>query len=81
MISSMLFLNGDGVKVLDTFSIIKVITLITLLFLCHWVMRNTSLKALGAKTPSWLLGVVWAVLFFLIAIAQSSGEQFIYFQF
>jgi alginate O-acetyltransferase complex protein AlgI len=81
MISSMLFLNSDGAKVLDTFSIIIVMTLIALLFLCHWVMRNTSLKDVSTKIPPWLLGVIWAILFFFIAIAQSSGEQFIYFQF
>jgi len=27
------------------------------------------------------LGIVWAFMFLLIAIAQGSGEQFIYFQF
>jgi len=27
------------------------------------------------------LGILWAVMLFLIAIAQGSGEQFIYFQF
>ncbi|MGB5822315.1 MAG: MBOAT family O-acyltransferase [Saonia sp.] len=81
MIASMLLMNGDGIKVLGTFDIIKVCTLIGLLFICHWVMRNTNLKEVGQKTPPWLLGVAWASMFFLIAIAQGSGEQFIYFQF
>jgi alginate O-acetyltransferase complex protein AlgI len=81
MIVSMLYLNGDGAKILGTFDIVKVFTLIIILFLCHWVMRNTSLKEVGQKTPSWLLGCVWAAMFILICIAQGSGEQFIYFQF
>ena len=81
MISSMLYLNPDGAKVLGQFDIIKVFTVITILFLCHWVMRNTSVKSVSEKTPSWLLGIIWAIMFVLIAIAQGTGEQFIYFQF
>jgi len=81
MITSMLFLNGEGEKIINSFDVLKVLTLITLLFICHWLMRNTSMKAVSEKTAPWLLGVIWAVMFFLIAISQGSGEQFIYFQF
>jgi alginate O-acetyltransferase complex protein AlgI len=81
MIGSMLFMNGDGEKILGTFDIIKVFTVITILFICHWVMRNTSMKSVSLKTSPWILGIVWAIMFFLIVIAQGSGEQFIYFQF
>ncbi len=81
MIASMLFLNLDGAKVLDTFSIIKVFTLIGLLFLCHWTMRNTSVKEVAEKNSPVLVGVAWAAIVFLIAVAQGSGAQFIYFQF
>ena len=81
MIESMLFMNGDGVKILDSFSIIKVFTLISLTFICHWMMRNTSMESVSKKTSPMVLGLVWAAMFFLIAIAQGSGEQFIYFQF
>lgn len=81
MISSMLFMNSDGEKIIETFEVIKVLVVISLLFICHWLMRNTSMKAVSEKTNPWILGVVWAVMFFLIAIAQGSGEQFIYFQF
>jgi alginate O-acetyltransferase complex protein AlgI len=81
MIASLLFLNPDGEKILELFDILKVFTVIGILFLCHWFMRNTSVKALAEKTPAWALGVVWAIMFFLIAISQGSGEQFIYFQF
>lgn len=81
MITSMLFMNGEGIKLLQSFDIIKVFVLIAILFSCHWVMRNTSLKEVSEKTSPWLLGIFWAVMFFLITIAQGSGEQFIYFQF
>ena len=81
MIKSMFYMQTEGEKVLDTFSIIKVSTVIGLLFLCHWFMRNTSLKEVSLKMSPWALGIVWAIMFFLIIIAQGSGEQFIYFQF
>jgi alginate O-acetyltransferase complex protein AlgI len=81
MIKSMFYMQTEGEKILETFTVLKVSVVIVLLFLCHWVMRNTSLKDLSLKTPAWVLGVVWAVMLFLIVIAQGSGEQFIYFQF
>jgi len=81
MISSMLFMNPNGEKILQSFDIIKIFTVITLTFICHYLMRNTSLKEVSLKTSPWVLGVVWAFMFLLIAIAQGSGEQFIYFQF
>jgi alginate O-acetyltransferase complex protein AlgI len=39
------------------------------------------MKEVSLKTPSWVVGVGWAVLVVLICLAQGSGEQFIYFQF
>ena len=81
MIASMLFMNPEGDKILGTFDIVKVFIVIGILFLCHWFMRNTSVKEVSAKTSPLLLGVLWAVMLFLITIAQGSGEQFIYFQF
>jgi alginate O-acetyltransferase complex protein AlgI len=81
MISSMLFMNPNGEKILQSFDIIKIFTVITLTFICHYLMRNTSLKEVSLKMSPWVLGIVWAIMFMLIAIAQGSGEQFIYFQF
>lgn len=81
MIKSMFFLNPEGSKILSNFDIIKVLTLIAALFLTHWFMRNTSVKEVAAKTSPVVLGLGWAIMIFLIAIAQGTGEQFIYFQF
>ncbi|WP_291117190.1 MBOAT family O-acyltransferase [Flavobacterium sp. UBA6135] len=81
MITSMSFLNGEGEKIVATFDVLKVFVVVTVMFFCHWFMRNTSMKEVSLKTSPWLLGVVWGLLFFLILIAQGSGEQFIYFQF
>lgn len=81
MITSMLFLNSEGEKIVNTFDVIKVFFLITILFICHWVMRNTSMKEVSIKINPWVLGVFWAIMLFLILISQGSSEQFIYFQF
>ena len=81
MIKSMFYMQTNGENILDTFSIIKVCTVVGFLFLCHWLMRNSSMKELSQKTSPWVLGVFWAVMIFLIVIAKGSGEQFIYFQF
>tara|TARA_R110002050_G_scaffold41465_1_gene100457 strand:- start:713 stop:1960 length:1248 start_codon:yes stop_codon:yes gene_type:complete len=81
MIKSMFYMQTGGEKILQTFDILKVSTVIAILFICHWIMRNTSMKEVSLKTPSWVLGIVWAIMLFLIIIAQGSGEQFIYFQF
>ena len=81
MITSMLWMNGEGEKIVETFDVIKVLVLIGLLFIAHWIMRNTSLKEVSSKLSPVILSVVWAIMLFLIVIAQGSGEQFIYFQF
>ena len=81
MIKSMLFLNSGGEKILDLFDIIKVLTVVSILFICHWIMRNTSMKEVSEKTPAWILGVAWAIMIILMSIAQGNSEQFIYFQF
>lgn len=81
MIKSMFYLNPDGAKILSSFDVIKVLTLMAILFVTHWLMRNSSVKEVAAKTSPLVLGISWAVMIFLIAIAQGTGEQFIYFQF
>ncbi|MCF6295566.1 MAG: MBOAT family protein [Flavobacteriaceae bacterium] len=81
MFKSMFYMQTDGEKILGSFEILKVSVVIAILFLCHWVMRNTSVKEVSLKTSPWVLGIVWTIMFMLIVIAQGSGEQFIYFQF
>jgi alginate O-acetyltransferase complex protein AlgI len=81
MIKSMFYMQTEGEKILDTFTIIKVSAVVAILFLCHWFMRNTSLKEVSLKISPWTLGIVWAIMLFLVIISQGSGEQFIYFQF
>ncbi|MGO4818791.1 MBOAT family O-acyltransferase [Flavobacterium sp. W22_SRS_FP1] len=81
IIGSMFYLNPEGEKVLGSFDILQVGVIIAILFLSHWFMRNTSVEAVSKKISPISLAVIWAIMFFLVAIAQGSGEQFIYFQF
>jgi len=81
LIGSMFFLNDEGTKVLYGFDIAKVLIVISGLFICHYLMRNTSMKEVFAKTNTWVFGLFWALLAFGVIISQGSGEQFIYFQF
>lgn len=81
MLSSMFLLNPTGEKVLGLFDLLKVGVVISLLFICHWLMRNTSLKEVSKKISPISLAFIWAIMVLLISIAQGSGEQFIYFQF
>jgi alginate O-acetyltransferase complex protein AlgI len=81
MLASMFFLNADGEKVLQQLDIAKALIVTGMLFLIHWFMRDTSVKAVATRMPWWLLAVCWGVMLFLLVIAQGSGDQFIYFQF
>ncbi|WP_250432811.1 MBOAT family O-acyltransferase [Hanstruepera flava] len=81
MIKSMFYMQTNGEKILGSFEILKVSLVVGILFICHWLMRNTSMKAVSLKTNPIILGVFWAFMLFLIIISQGSGEQFIYFQF
>jgi len=81
MLGSMFFINSGGEKVLQQLDIVKTFVVVTILFLVHWMMRDTSVKDVAAKTKWWIIGIAWAIMLFLLIISQASGEQFIYFQF
>ena len=81
MIKSMFFMNPEGALILGEFDIFKVMMVIAITFLCHWFMRNTSMKEQSEKLKPITLGIIWAVMLFMILISQGTGEQFIYFQF
>lgn len=81
MLQAMFFLKNDGEVVLQELYIIAVLLVTVILFTTHWLMRDTSVKAVAEKTSSWWVGIGWAVMIILLVIAQGTGEQFIYFQF
>jgi alginate O-acetyltransferase complex protein AlgI len=80
IIGSMFFIHGEK-AVLTNHYLILVSSLMSLVFLGHYSMRNHSLIEVIEKTPQWLLITCWGVMLFGLMIVQTSGQQFIYFQF
>jgi hypothetical protein len=64
-----------------TNQLVLVNALIALVFLGHFAMRQRSLVGLIENSPRWLLIGAWGVMMFCLMIVQTSGQQFIYFQF
>lgn len=81
ILASLFWLNPKGAKILNSFDLIQVFSVVGILFIVHVLMRNSNLKTLREKVHPVLFGLIWGVLVFLLGIAQTSGEQFIYFQF
>lgn len=51
------------------------------LLFAHWRLRDSSLEAMVAGKPRWLIITAWAVMLCTILLVQDSGNAFIYFQF
>ena len=81
ILGSMFGFAESGEMVLQYIDIYKVFIIISLLFLSHWFMRNSSVKELASNKPWWLVSIVWAAMLFLVIISLGGGDQFIYFQF
>ncbi|WP_232729085.1 MBOAT family protein [Ulvibacter sp. MAR_2010_11] len=80
ILASMFSFNSGGTMVIQYLDIYITFIVIGLMFISHWVMRNRTLESQAIKRQP-LIGVVWGVMLVLLFIAQSNGEQFIYFQF
>lgn len=81
LLTSMFTEVNGGATILTTLSIIKVAVIISIMLVCHWVMRNTTVLKVAANAKRWVLGTVWAVMIILLCLAQESTSSFIYFQF
>ena len=81
ILTSMFTHVKDGAALLTTLAIIKIAVIITLMLVCHWVLRDRKLVSVAGKMPWWALGTVWAVLVILLMLSQESTNSFIYFQF
>ena len=80
LIQSMFFLQGET-PILITNHLILVLGLMTLVFIGHFAMRKHALVDIINRTPNWLLILGWGIMLFGLMTVQTSGEQFIYFQF
>ncbi|HET7537924.1 MAG TPA: MBOAT family O-acyltransferase [Candidatus Didemnitutus sp.] len=72
-------IRGDAI--LSTREILQVVIVTAGLLTAHWLLRKTSMEAVVARTPRWLLTGVWTVMIFSIVLTQGNGNAFIYFQF
>lgn len=70
-----------GAALLTSLTIIKIAVVISLMLICHWVMRNRKVLPLTSKIRWWVLGIVWAALVTMLILSQESTNSFIYFQF
>jgi alginate O-acetyltransferase complex protein AlgI len=81
LVAAMVGLIPTGDTILPTREILQV-GVVTLGLLCaHWLLRHTTMEAVVAKSPRWLLAGVWTVMVCGIILTQGNGNAFIYFQF
>lgn len=80
LILSMFFIHGSK-AILITNHLASVLGLMILVFFAHYAMRKRSLIGVIDRTPTPLLVFLWGVMIFGLMIVQTSGQQFIYFQF
>ncbi|MCF0052101.1 MBOAT family protein [Dyadobacter sp. LJ53] len=71
----------QGPMLLSTPDMLKIAIVTIGLILCHWNMRDRSVKDLFKSLPWWFSGTVWAAMLILIILTQKSSGSFIYFQF
>jgi alginate O-acetyltransferase complex protein AlgI len=71
--------RGDAI--LPTREILQVAVVTAGLLGAHWLLRNTTMETVVARTPRWLLASVWTVMVSGIILTQGNGNAFIYFQF
>lgn len=81
MLRSMFGAYGATVPKLWTIQLVVVGVVMSVMLFVHWNMRERRIEDVVERVPAWLLGVVWGTMAFAIAIAQGSGNAFIYFQF
>jgi alginate O-acetyltransferase complex protein AlgI len=81
LLSSMFGFDNNGVPLLTTLDLIRVLVITVLLLATHWFMRNSSVSEMLQKIKWWITGIVWALMLILIILSQKSSDSFIYFQF
>lgn len=80
LLLSLFYIDGKE-AILTTNFMVLTLGLMFLVFIGHYMMRKHSLISIIERTPKWALVTLWGLMFFGLATVQSSGEQFIYFQF
>jgi alginate O-acetyltransferase complex protein AlgI len=81
VLGSMFGFAENGVALIPTIDMVKVVVVTIFLLATHWAMRNTTVMQVAQKAKWWVTGSVWALMLILIVLSQKSSDSFIYFQF
>ncbi len=81
LLGSMFGGGRGGIPILPTIGIYKVAVVVTLMFITHWLLRNTTVLQVAQKMKWWAVSLVWALMLILLVLCQESSGSFIYFQF
>ncbi|HKZ38387.1 MAG TPA: MBOAT family O-acyltransferase [Chryseolinea sp.] len=81
LLTSMFGQADNGIALLPTIDMIKVTTVVTLMVIFHWFMRNTSVMQVAQKMKWWMISIVWSFMLIALIVSQKSSDSFIYFQF
>ncbi|MBN1763647.1 MAG: hypothetical protein JW860_00160, partial [Sedimentisphaerales bacterium] len=81
-ISVMLGDHQENTTILvSSLAAIKVVTLISIIILVHWMMRQTTLESLAARSPWWIRSLTLAAMLIGIVVLSGDERAFVYFQF
>src|SRR3954470_19351715 len=72
LVLAMVGLLPRGDAILPTREILQVAVVTAGLLGAHWLLRNTTMEAVVAKTPRWLLVGVWSVIICGITLTQGN---------
>lgn len=81
ILKAALFIEPQGMMVLSTLDIVKVLVVMTGIVVSHWLLRTSAIEELISTVPWWAGGAAWAGFVTVTIIAQGGGSAFIYFQF
>lgn len=81
ILQSMFIDSSGGLQLLTTLSIIKISVVISVMLVCHWLLKNTQVLKVANNTRWWVLGTLWALMTIALLLSQESTSSFIYFQF
>ena len=73
--------TGVGVPLLTTRELLQVGLVTAGLLTAHWNLRDTTIEAVVARLPRWLIFSIWTLMTCAIILTQGNGNAFIYFQF
>ncbi len=81
LLRSMFGVVPEPARILRSFDLVAVGVVTGGILLSHWLLRDFSREELAARTPWWLIAVVWTFMLVTIILTQGGGDAFIYFQF